>query len=162
MCGSRAANHRFSRAKRAFQFTRLARQPFLARQRAVTPTNEVLGLFSRFGLTPHIVAEFNDPYALCQAIIHGLGVSILPACLVRDEEQRGRVSLLTLEEAPDLRRALKVLWRTDWPPGRWRAFLRLLAERYPHVHVPDLDASVAPFRPASKFTALFDGCTFFR
>ncbi|WP_322807232.1 LysR family transcriptional regulator [Thermanaerothrix sp.] len=127
----------------------LARQPFLVRQRGSHTHEWVLGLFSRFGLTPHIVAEFNDPHALRQAIIHGLGVSLLPACLVRDDEQQGRLSLLTLEEAPDLRRALKVLWRTDWPPGPVaRAFLRLLAERYPHVHVPDLDASATPFGPA--------------
>ncbi len=142
------ANHRLA-GQKSISIYELARQPFLVRQRGSHTHEWVLGLFSRFGLTPHIVAEFNDPHALCQAIIHGLGVSILPACLVRDEEQRGRVSLLTLEEAPDLRRALKVLWRTDWPPGPVaRAFLRLLAERYPHVHVPDLDASVAPFRPA--------------
>lgn len=127
----------------------LAQQPFLVRQRGSHTHEWVLGLFSRFGLTPHIVAEFNDPHALRQAVIHGLGVSLLPACLVRDDEQRGRLHLMTLEEAPDLRRALKVVWRTDWPPGPVaRAFLRLLAERYPQVNVPDLGAWVEALRPA--------------
>ncbi|WP_322507629.1 LysR family transcriptional regulator substrate-binding protein [Anaerolinea sp.] len=117
----------------------LAEQPFLVRQRGSHTYDWVIGLFARFELSPHIVGEFNDPHALRQAILHGIGISLLPACLVREDAQRGQVHLLTLEEVPDLKRVLKLLWRTDWPPNPVaRAFLNLLVEQHPQVNLPVL------------------------
>jgi hypothetical protein len=41
-------------------------------------------------------------------------------------------------ELPDLRRSLKAIWLNDLPLKPIpRAFLDLLAQRYPQLHIPD-------------------------
>jgi DNA-binding transcriptional LysR family regulator len=116
----------------------LAEAPYLSRQDNSHTHNWTMGLFSKFGLTPNIVAEFDNPHDIQRAILQGIGVSLMPACLVCGDEIEERLRLLPVAELPDLRRSLKAIWLNDLPLKPIpRAFLDLLAQRYPQLHIPD-------------------------
>lgn len=118
----------------------LAKAPYLSRQGGSHTHSWVMELFSRFGLKPNIVAEFDNPYAIQRAVIQGMGVSFMPACLVHEDELQGRLRLLPLAEMPDLRRSLKAIWLNDLPLKPIpRAFLDLLTQRYPQLQISPLD-----------------------
>lgn len=114
----------------------LAKAPYLSRQGKSHTRIWEMELFARFGLQPNIVAEFDNPYAIQRAIIQGLGVSLMPACFVREEETQGRLRLLPVREIPELHRSLKAAWLGDLPLGPIpNAFLRFLMQRYPHLQI---------------------------
>ena len=115
----------------------LAEAPYLSRQDNSHTHNWTMELFSKFGLTPNIVAEFDNPHDIQRAILQGIGVSLMPACLVCGDEIEERLRLLPVAELPDLRRSLKAIWLNDLPLKPIpRAFLDLLAQRYPQLHIP--------------------------
>lgn len=121
----------------------LAEQPYLSRQGGSHTHSWVMKLFADFGLTPKIVAEFDNPDAIKRAIIQGIGVSLLPACLVREDETQGRLRLLPIVELPNLQRLLKVIWTNDLPLKPIpRAFLDFLAQQYPQLNVPNIRESL--------------------
>lgn len=112
----------------------LAEEPFLSRQGGSHTHSWIMELFTGFGLTPKIVAEFDNPYAIQRAVVEGMGVSLMPACLVREDETQGRLHLLPISEMPDLRRSLKAIWLNDLPLKPIpRAFLDFLANQYPQL-----------------------------
>ncbi len=115
----------------------LASEPYISRQGGSQTHSWTMEIFSRFGFIPNIVAEFDNPHAIQRAIMQGMGVSLLPACFAQEEQSQGRLKLLTLQELPDLHRTLKAIWRSDLPLKPIpRAFLQMLAERYPHLQIP--------------------------
>ncbi len=59
-------------------FARLASQPFLMREPGAGTRMIILRLFARHGLVPKIRMELNSDEAIREAILAGLGVSILP------------------------------------------------------------------------------------
>lgn len=124
-------------ARDSISIRELAAEPYLSRQGGSHTHSWVMELFTRFGLRPNIVAEFDNPYAIQRAIIQGMGVSLMPVCLVQDDEHQGRLHLLPLSEIPDLRRSLKAIWVNDLPLKPIpRAFLDFLAQRYPQLQIP--------------------------
>jgi DNA-binding transcriptional LysR family regulator len=121
----------------------LAREPYLSRQGSSHTHSWMMELFARFGLKPNIVAEFDNPYAIQRAIVQGMGVSLMPACLVREDETQGRLRLLPITELPDLRRSLKAIWLNELPLKPIpRAFLDFLAQTYPQLKIPNMRESL--------------------
>lgn len=115
----------------------LAEAPYLSRQAHSHTYKWTMDLFAQFGLTPNIVAEFDNPHDIQRAILQGIGVSLMPACLICRDEIGERLRLLPITELPDLSRSLKVIWLNDFPLKPIpRAFLHMLAERYPQLHIP--------------------------
>jgi DNA-binding transcriptional LysR family regulator len=91
-------------------------------------------LFRRFGLTPHVVAEFDDPQAIINAVASGMGISILPACMVQPRIAEGDLASISLQEFPVLRRPLKLIWRGDDSVNPiTQAFIADLSGRFPHL-----------------------------
>jgi len=127
----------------AISIRELVEQPYLSRQGSSHTHSWMMELFARFGLKPNIVAEFDNPYAIQRAIVQGMGVSLMPACLVREDETQGRLRLLPITELPDLRRSLKAIWLNELPLKPIpRAFLDFLAQTYPQLNVPNTRESL--------------------
>lgn len=88
-------------------------------------------LFTRHKVTPRIVAEFDNPEAIKQAVAAGMGIAILPDWTVADGWASGRAIPL---QGIELRRTLKLLWSAGQPiPLGARAFLALLADQFPSL-----------------------------
>jgi LysR family transcriptional regulator, transcriptional activator of the cysJI operon len=90
-------------------------------------------LFSHYGVAPRIVAEFDNPESIKQAVAAGMGISILPdwAFTAASAEVRG-VPI----QGFDLRRTLKLLWSGAAPPGpAQRAFIAHLRDQFPALAV---------------------------
>jgi DNA-binding transcriptional LysR family regulator len=71
-----AADHPLA-AERNIPFARLAQEPFLMREPGSGTRMITLRLFARYGLTPRIRMELSSDEAIREAILAGLGVSIL-------------------------------------------------------------------------------------
>lgn len=111
----------------------LADQPFIARPPGSQTRTWVNQVFDQFGLTPRIIAEFDNPEAIQQAVASGMGVTILPEWGLDADRWQGRLFPITLEDVA-LKRTLKLLW-TDTPslkPAE-RAFLTLLSDLFPQL-----------------------------
>jgi DNA-binding transcriptional LysR family regulator len=73
-------------------------------------------------VTPHVIAEFDNPEAIKRTVMNGKAVGILPEYAVRADVRRGMLRVLPTE-AP-LARALSVIWDKAMPQSAIaRAFL---------------------------------------
>lgn len=84
-------------------------------------------------IQPKIVAEFDNPEAIKQAVATGMGITILPEMGFLGEQESGTLRGLTSPDL-DLTRSLKLVWNDDHlmrPVSR--AFLTLLSDTYPQV-----------------------------
>ena len=121
------------RGRQEISLQALADQAFVARPRGSQTRAWVDQVFERAGLAPRIVAEFDHPEAIQQAVASGLGAAILPDWGLDAERWQGRLFPLRLQDAP-LRRTLKLLWsETPGLKAAERAFLTLLSERFPQL-----------------------------
>jgi DNA-binding transcriptional LysR family regulator len=86
-----------------------------------------------YGITPRVVAEFDTPVAIKQAVLSGLGIALLPHFAIQHELAAGLVRALSLREGP-LVRTLRLLWSPD---GRSNpvvhAFVGQLSGEFPHL-----------------------------
>lgn len=89
------------------------------------------GVLARWGVKPMIVAELDSLEAIKQALIAGMGFSILPEYVVRRECELGILSALPVHDAP-LQRTLRLIWDGRRPLNPVsRAFLRHLSGVFP-------------------------------
>ncbi len=93
-------------------------------------------LLARHAISPTIAAELDSPEAIKQAVIAGMGISVLPEYVIRRERDLGLIHLLTVDGA-NMQRDLKLVWatRTALNPIV-RAFLLHLSNQYPQVNQP--------------------------
>ncbi len=106
-------------------------QPLVTRAPGTSTRAWLDDILDRHGARPRIVAELDSPDAIQQAVARGLGVALLPRCMLNP----GQHGLHVLEVAgkPPVR-YLKALWPKDLPlQPLARAFLEILRERYPAV-----------------------------
>lgn len=88
----------------------------------------------KHGVMPEIAAEFDSPEALKQAVIAGMGITILPDYTLQLELQSKLLRALSLEGV-SLNRVLKLIWNRQKPFGPiTRAFLNHLADEFPALH----------------------------
>ncbi len=89
-------------------------------------------IFAQHHIRPHIVAELDSPETIKQAVAHGMGVSLLPTCFLRDAPNE-RLVVLPVEDVP-LQRYLKAIWAKDMPMHPLAlAFLEALQTEFPHL-----------------------------
>jgi DNA-binding transcriptional LysR family regulator len=88
-------------------------------------------IFRQHHVEPQIVAEFSDPEVIKQAVISGMGVTILPLCMVQKECAQQVLSAVPIREIT-LKRSLKLIWKADtvFTPIS-RAFLATLVDSLP-------------------------------
>jgi len=110
--------------------TDLDRQAFIARPISSHTRQWTDQLFAQNGVTPEVVAEFDNPEAILQAVAAGLGVSLLPEWTLPPGSS-GILRAIPVAGA-SLQRTLKLLWNDILPfrpPSQ--AFLSHLVELYP-------------------------------
>jgi len=120
----------------------LGGQDFIARPGGSHTRSWTDQLFSRHNISPRIVAEFDNPEAIKQAVAAGMGIAILPEWNLRDGWSAVRAIPI---QGLELRRTLKLLWSAEQPikPGA-RAFLALLRGQFPGLSLFDLDTDQSP------------------
>lgn len=91
-------------------------------------------VFRQHGIAPKIVAEFDSPESIKQAVISGMGFAVLPEYAIQRELEAGHLCAVGIRDVA-LTRNLKLLWdrRMPFSPIA-RAFLGHLTTRdYPMV-----------------------------
>jgi DNA-binding transcriptional LysR family regulator len=99
--------------ERNIPFARLAREPFLMREPGSGTRMIALRLFARHGLTPRIRMELGSDEAIREAILAGLGVSILSRYSLGLEPARTGLACLEVEGFP-----LESHWHFVYPVGK--------------------------------------------
>lgn len=94
-----SSNHALA-GERNIAFARLASEPFLMREPGSGTRMIVLRLFARHGLTPTIRMQLSSDEAIREAILAGLGVSILSRYTLGLEPVRTRLVCLDVEGFP--------------------------------------------------------------
>jgi DNA-binding transcriptional LysR family regulator len=94
-------------------FARLANEPFLIREPGSGTRMAALKLFEQRGLTPKIRMELNTNEAIREAILAGLGVSILSRYTFGLEPEQTKLVCLDVEGFP-----LESHWHFVYPVGK--------------------------------------------
>ena len=97
----------------AIPFARLAEERFLLREPGSGTRKVVTGLFERLGLAPKTRLELNTDEAIKEAILSGLGVSILSRFTFGLEPDAPRLTCLDVEGFP-----IENHWHFAYPVGK--------------------------------------------
>ncbi len=108
-------------------------QRFVARPPEAQTRRWMERIFAQHHIQPYIIAELDSPEAIKEAVSHGLGVTLLPECMLEDEADTARLHVLRIADVP-LKRYLKAIWPKDIPlhPSAV-AFLDTLKTTFPHL-----------------------------
>ncbi len=110
-------------------------QPFITRPQGTQTRRWMEDLFQRLDVAPRIVAELDSPEAIKHAVARGLGLSLLPRCLLERAPEQG-LHLIEIEHGP-LVRHIKAIWeRHQAPPPLAQAFLQSLRQVLEHEDRP--------------------------
>jgi DNA-binding transcriptional LysR family regulator len=108
-------------------------QPFITRSRRSQTRSWLDQLLNRHGIVLNIVAEFDNPEAIKQAVLSGMGITIMPEYAIRHEQRFGMMRALPVQDV-DLKRTLKLIWNKAEPFAPvTRAFLTHLADQFPQL-----------------------------
>jgi DNA-binding transcriptional LysR family regulator len=119
--------------KEQVEIAALQGEPFLIRPEGSHTRAWIDQLLEHYGVQPHLVAEFDNPEAIRQAVASGMGVTILPEWGLSEGSLGGRLRALPIREV-DLRRTLKLVWNEDQPlKAAGRAFLAHLTDQFPQL-----------------------------
>jgi len=108
-------------------------QPFVSRQPGSRTRVFIDQVLAAHKVQPHYVAEYDNPEAIKEAVMDGLGVTILPTYAVARERASG---LLRAVPTNDLtfQRSLKLVWDSGRPFSPvTRAFLSHLSETFESI-----------------------------
>lgn len=92
---------------------RIAQEPFIVREMGSGTRKAAERLFEAHGLTPTVRMELGSNEAIKQAIIGGLGVSVLSRHTLTLDAAMGQLAILDVEHFPILR-----YWHTAYPKGK--------------------------------------------
>ncbi|MCC7450846.1 MAG: LysR family transcriptional regulator [Anaerolineae bacterium] len=108
-------------------------QPFITRTRNSQTRAWLDQLMNEYGVTVNVVAEFDNPEAIKQAVISGMGLAIMPEYVVRRERDLRLLRAVPVADAA-LVRTLKLVWdgQSPFKPAA-RAFLTHLSSQFPQV-----------------------------
>lgn len=118
--------------KRNVPLERVADEKMLLREPGSASRSLIDGVFATKGITLQPVWESVSTQALVQAVSEGIGLSILPELLVKNDLLAGRVATCTLRGAP-LTRNINLLWhRKKHMTGMMARMMELCRETYAH------------------------------
>jgi LysR family transcriptional regulator, low CO2-responsive transcriptional regulator len=108
-------------------------QAFIARTQGSDTRAWTDQLFTRNGISPRIVVEFDNPEAILQAVAAGAGISLLPDWAIPDRSAGARVRKIRVQGVR-LNRTLRLIWSESRPLSlAAQAFLARLSEPFPIV-----------------------------
>lgn len=94
-------------------FARFAREPFLMREEGSGTRNAALAVFARHGMAPRTCMELSSNEAIREAILAGVGVSILSRYTLGIEPEPTGLACLDVEGFP-----LESHWHFAYPVGK--------------------------------------------
>jgi DNA-binding transcriptional LysR family regulator len=83
------------------------------------------GFFKRVSINPQLALESNDTYFIKHMVAHGLGISLLPAWAMREEQKAGRLAQLPIE-GHKLERSVAMVSLGRFQASSTRAFLQFM------------------------------------
>ena len=108
-------------------------QAFIARPQGSHTRAWTDQLFARSAISPRIVAEFDNPEAILQAVAAGVGFSLLPDWAVPDQLSGSSVRKIRVQGAT-LHRTLRLIWNENRAlSSAVQAFLAHLSEPFPNI-----------------------------
>jgi DNA-binding transcriptional LysR family regulator len=107
-----SGNHPLAREK-AIPFSRLASEPWLLREPGSGTRMIILRLFARHAIAPQIRAELGSDEAIREAVLAGLGISVLPRYAPGLDPVLARLVCLDVAGFP-----LESHWHVVYPVGR--------------------------------------------
>ncbi len=127
-------------------------QPFITRSRHSQTRAWLDQLLNQHNISINIVAEFDNPETIKQAVISGMGIAIMPDYVIQREQKLGIIRALPLRDVV-LQRALRLMWSKSEPFAPiTRALLTHLADQFPQLlTLPQYQPIVSP-----RLTALQD------
>jgi len=122
----------------------LDKHPFVTRQPGSRTRVWIDEILTSKGIQPRLVAEFDNPEAIKEATMAGLGATILPDYAVTRERANGLLRAIPIADL-QLQRQLKLLWDTERPFSPVaRAFLVHLSEMFRGIEpiIPKISADI--------------------
>ena len=111
----------------------LFREPLIMRESGSGTRREAERLLTLMGIPPedlHIAVCMNDPEAIPNSIIAGVGISIISKKVVEDLEKDGKLLIFPFMDPPAYR-SLYIVWRKDQFLSRYtKDFIRMLQEMF--------------------------------
>jgi DNA-binding transcriptional LysR family regulator len=122
----------------------LSAQGFVVREEGSLTRAWESHILGEYDITPQIVASFDSPVAIKQAVIAGLGIALLPEFSIRQELTAGTLHAVKLAEG-FLVRTLRLIWRADSRENpAVQAFMVHLADEFPQIAL-QLSHTAEPF-----------------
>lgn len=128
-----APTHRLAAAPR-LRLARLADEPLVLYGSGSTTRTMLDAVFAARGVEPHVAMETASPEAMKRLAEVGVGITILPQALVRDEVASGRLVQLEIRDARFERRLATVVLAGRRPSDAAARFLALVHRRFPPLH----------------------------
>lgn len=120
-------------SRQVIQLHELQGQDFISRPAGSHTRAWIDQALNDAGVQSHIVAEFDNPEAIKQAVASGMGITILPEWGLSDPRTERELRSLPVQGV-DLRRTLKLVWNEEAPfKPAVRAFLALLMDEFPQL-----------------------------
>ncbi|EKN66938.1 LysR family transcriptional regulator [Neobacillus bataviensis LMG 21833] len=91
----------------------LIKEPLIAYGKNTNFWPQIQGLYNRFGVSPKIIMELNDIYAVKQMAKLGTGVAILPEISVQDELKQGLLVKADINDYVPIKRYSLLIYRKD-------------------------------------------------
>lgn len=111
----------------------LFREPLIMRESGSGTRRETERLLSLMGIpleSLHVAVCMNDPEAIPNSIIAGVGISILSRKVVEEKERDGKLLVFPFMNPPAYR-ALYIVWRKDrFLSGQTKDFIRMFKEMF--------------------------------
>ena len=106
----------------------LSRYPFISFHKESITRHIVERTLLRKGITLQIKMEMDSPEAIKKLVASGLGLSVLPLQIVRDEIENGSVSLIRIRGTTFERKLGLFVRKGSYLPATVRAFLGVMSE----------------------------------
>ncbi len=121
--------------KRHISVQALAKEKFVGRENDSLTLIWCRSTLARYGITPHLIAQFDMPASIKEAVSAGLGIALLPRFLIQHELGAGRLHALQLKEG-QLSRTMKLLWAsTGLRKPSVHIFLEYLMSEFPDLPI---------------------------
>lgn len=122
-----AAGHRLAE-RREVTLDELGRERFILFEPGASIRRASDAFFARTGLRPELALESNDADFIKLMVLRGVGVSLLPAWVVRQERESGRLALVRVA-GQRLERDVAAVSLRGFQPVATRAFLDFMLAR---------------------------------
>lgn len=142
------SDHVLANQKR-IPFERLAQEPFLMREPGSGTRTVAEEVFSRHGLQPQVRMELSTNEAIKQAILAGLGVSIMSRYTLGLEVEHDHLVTLDVDGFP-----LERHWYFVYPIGKQLSVVAQAFMDFTREHVQELVLNHLSPRPNISFTAI--------